>query len=79
MKNIGRNIKALRLQRNYKQQYMAERLQIHVSTYSQIENGKHELTLSRLTAILCLLNANYTDVLPQNPNNYQPPEVVESE
>jgi transcriptional regulator with XRE-family HTH domain len=77
MKNIGRKIKALRLQRNLKQQFLADRLQIHVSTYSQIENGNHELTLSRLTAILRLLNANYTDVLPQHPDDYRESEAPE--
>jgi transcriptional regulator with XRE-family HTH domain len=51
MDDIYQEIKRLRERKNYTQQYVADELGINCATYSRIENGKIDLTISRLIRI----------------------------
>jgi transcriptional regulator with XRE-family HTH domain len=51
MAGIYRAIKKLREEKNYTQQYVAGELGIDCATYSRMENGKIDLTISRLIRI----------------------------
>lgn len=73
MKSVGLKIRNIREQKNIKQSYIAGKLNIHTSTYCQIENGNIELTLTRLTEIIKILQIGYIDVLPDTPEVYIPP------
>ena len=72
MKSVGQKIRSIRVEQNIKQSYMAGKLNIHTSTYCQIEKGNLELTLTRLTEILKILQIGYIDVLPDSPEKYTP-------
>ncbi|SEN78586.1 DNA-binding transcriptional regulator, XRE-family HTH domain [Mucilaginibacter gossypiicola] len=51
LKLITNNIRKLRENRNYSQEYMAARLHISQNTYSKLELGYTALTLERLILI----------------------------
>ncbi|OIN60341.1 helix-turn-helix domain-containing protein [Arsenicibacter rosenii] len=61
--NIGNKIRKIRELRNFTQTYMAERLGIKQSTYSTIENGELDVTLSRLQEISKLLEVRIEDII----------------
>lgn len=58
VKQITDNIRTLRENRNYSQEYMAGRLFISQNTYSKLELGYTGLTLERLILIAGVLNAD---------------------
>ena len=66
MIEAGRNIKAIRELKNYTQDYVACQLQVSVPTYSNIETGKTEVTLSRLQQIAEILEVDYQQILTLN-------------
>lgn len=45
---VAQHIKELRLQKNYSQSYISDELEISQKTYSNIENGKSNLTIKQL-------------------------------
>lgn len=55
MKEINLKIKQLREMRSYTQEYMADQLRISNSTYSRIETGLQDITVSRLAEIADIL------------------------
>lgn len=80
MHTIGNKIKKLRELRNFTQQHVAERLGISQPTYSTIESGELDITLSRLDEISKILGMRVEDVMAfdekmvfnqqNNQNNY---------
>jgi transcriptional regulator with XRE-family HTH domain len=58
VKHITDNIRTLRENRNYSQEYMADRLHISQNTYSKLELGYTALTLKRLILIAGVLNVD---------------------
>jgi len=58
VKQITDNIRTLRENRNYSQEYMAGRLHISQNTYSKLELGYTALTLERLILIAGVLNVD---------------------
>jgi transcriptional regulator with XRE-family HTH domain len=58
VKQITDNIRTLRENRNYSQEYMASRLHISQNTYSKLELGYTALTLERLILIAGVLNVD---------------------
>jgi len=67
MISIGRNIKVLRELKNLTQEYMAKQLDMSVSNYSYIENGKTNITFSKLEKIANVLEVDYQQILNLNP------------
>jgi transcriptional regulator with XRE-family HTH domain len=63
MQTIGNKIKKLRELRNFTQQYVAERLGVSQPTYSTIESGELDITLSRLDEISKILGMRIEDVM----------------
>lgn len=61
--SIGTKVKKLRELRNFTQKHMADQLGIGQSTYSTIESGELDITLSRLEEISKLLGMRVEDVM----------------
>jgi transcriptional regulator with XRE-family HTH domain len=67
MLQVGQNIRTIRELRNFTQDHMASQLNMSVSNYSNIENGKTDLTLTRLEQIAGILHIDYKQILSLNP------------
>jgi transcriptional regulator with XRE-family HTH domain len=63
MIEAGQNIKAIRELKNYTQDYVAGQLRVSIPTYSNIETGKTEVTLSRLQQIAEIFGVDYQQIL----------------
>jgi transcriptional regulator with XRE-family HTH domain len=63
MIEAGQNIKAIRELRNYTQDYVADQLRVSIPTYSNIETGKTEITLTRLQQIAKVFEVDYQQIL----------------
>jgi transcriptional regulator with XRE-family HTH domain len=55
MEQLCERIKHLREQANYTQRYMADELGVDCATYSRLENGKIDITVSRLVKMAEIL------------------------
>jgi transcriptional regulator with XRE-family HTH domain len=55
-KDVGNNIRKLRILKNYKQPEFASKIEICPEALSKIENGKTDISLSRLCSIANALN-----------------------
>ena len=60
---VHEKIRALRLGRGYKQNYMAFRLDIDTANYGRMERGQTKITLDRLEAIAEILGVELNDLL----------------
>jgi transcriptional regulator with XRE-family HTH domain len=69
----GQNIRAIRELKNYTQDYVAAHLNMSVSNYSNIENGKTDITLSRLQLIATVLQVEYIQILSFNRTQFLTP------
>ena len=49
--NVGKLLHSYRQHFNYKSEYVAKELNISIANYSKLENGKIELTDTRLTLV----------------------------
>lgn len=56
------NIRAIRLFKGYTQDYMAQKLDIDVSTYGKIERGQIDLTVDRLELIAKIFEMEIADL-----------------
>jgi DNA-binding XRE family transcriptional regulator len=63
MVNILQNIKVIRTNMSYSQEYMAEKLDIEQVSYGLIENGKRKLKYETLEQIALIFNMNIIDVI----------------
>ncbi len=63
---VAINIRKLREQRNYTQEYMAANLKISQNAYSKIELGYTKITVDRLFELADILRANVVDLLYPN-------------
>ncbi len=61
--SVGNKLKKLRELRNFTQAHIAEQLGISQSSYSTIESGEQDITLSRLEEISKLLGMRVEDVI----------------
>jgi len=57
-KAVAANIRKIREQRNYTQDYLAAKLEISQNAYSKIELGYSNITLSRLVNIAEILEVD---------------------
>jgi XRE family transcriptional regulator, regulator of sulfur utilization len=76
----GERIRLARLQRGLSQENMADLLSLSTTAYGDIERGKTELTISRLTQIASILDTTAIRLLsdentPVEPTIRQPDEV----
>ena len=60
---MGENIRAIRLMRNYSQDYLALKLKISQNAYSKIELGRTMLTVDRLLRIAYVLEIGILELL----------------
>lgn len=69
MKEINLKIKQLREVKSYTQEYMAEKLNVSNSTYSRIETGMQDITISRLAEIANILEVEAWELLAPDGNS----------
>jgi transcriptional regulator with XRE-family HTH domain len=69
VKKVVSDIKIIREQKGYKQDYLAAKLNITQNAYSKIELGYASLTVERLFAIAQIFEMEVIDLL-----NYMPPQ-----
>ncbi len=60
---IGRNIRACRIEQHYTQEYIANKIGVNVSHISNIENNRVKVSLTALVAICNALNITVDYVL----------------
>ena len=63
MEKILQNIKSIRLQKAFSQEYMAEKLLIEQASYGLIENGKRKLKYETLEQIAIIFEVNVIDII----------------
>lgn len=63
MELISKRIRISRLEKTYKQEYMAEELGISQSAYSKIERGETDITVSQLRKIATVLGLTLLDLI----------------
>ena len=63
IKTLGTRIRLLRHQKNWNQDYVAERLHLSTPAYSKIETGVTDVNLSRLQQISTLFELTVTQLL----------------
>ena len=68
MKEINLKIKQLRELKSYTQEYMADKLNVSNSTYSRIETGQQDITISRLAEIAAVLDVETWELLAPDGN-----------
>lgn len=72
----GERIRLRRLQQGYSQENMADLLKLSTTAYGDIERGKTDLTLSRLTQVAAALHCTVPDLLTNEVMLTQAVEVV---
>jgi DNA-binding XRE family transcriptional regulator len=60
MEKIRKRIKSIRLEKEYTQDYIGERLGINQRTYHRIENGKSQLKVETLLKLALILEVDAT-------------------
>lgn len=68
MKNIAKNIRKIRELKNYKQEYIANELNISVRGYSKIENEETQITVNRLVEIANILEVDPMEIIQFDSN-----------
>ncbi len=61
--NIGDNIKKLRELKGLKREYLAEKLDLHITSYGNIERGQADITVSKLFKIAEILEVNPSEIV----------------
>ena len=64
-KNVAQNLIKLRVTNKYTQEYVAEKADISLLAYRNIESGKSKPNLSTLEKIANVYNANISDLLKE--------------
>lgn len=76
MNNIGFNIRRIREQKGFSQEYLADRLDISQASYARLENEETKITVDRLLKIAEILETEILDFFNvmksgiQTQNNY---------
>lgn len=63
IKSVASNIRKVREQRNYTQEYLAAKLNISQNAYSKIELGYTKITVERLFYIAIILEVDPIDLI----------------
>lgn len=56
------NLKVLRKRKGFSQRYMANQLNIGISTYNQYENSNRKIPIDKAKGIAKILNTNMNDI-----------------
>jgi putative transcriptional regulator len=64
-KEVGQNIKALRMKAGYSQEQLAQLLDLSRVSVMNIERGRHTPPLSGIYTICCLFGCTWNDVMPE--------------
>lgn len=72
-------IRLARLQRGLSQENMADLMGLSTTAYGDIERGKTELTISRLTQIADVLDITTIDLIADVPAAYEPTIIAPNE
>lgn len=56
------NLKVLRKRKGFSQRYMANQLNIGISTYNQYENSNRKIPIDKAKCIAKILNTNMNDI-----------------
>lgn len=75
MKEIIKNIELIRKQKSIKQEYIAEKLGISQSAYSNYVTRNNDISLNRLSQIANILNVSIIDIITY-PIKYLPQDQV---
>jgi transcriptional regulator with XRE-family HTH domain len=67
MKKYAARLRKIRISHEYSQEYMAIKLGMAISTYSKLEQGKTELTVSRLVQLSVILQFNLSQFFEEEP------------
>lgn len=76
MNNLGFNIRRIREQKGFSQEYLADRLDISQASYARLENEETKITVDRLLKIAEILETEILDFFNvmksgiQTQNNY---------
>lgn len=70
--HAGERIRLIRLQRGLSQENMADLLHLSTTAYGDIERGKTELTLSRLSQIAQVLETTVVALISDEPTALEP-------
>ena len=62
LQKLGRRIRGIRKSRNLSQQAMAEKCEMDYGSYSNIENGKRNITIFTLQRIIRLLKISFNEL-----------------
>ncbi|MFI5154025.1 MAG: helix-turn-helix domain-containing protein [Chitinophagales bacterium] len=68
MLQAAQNIKIIRELKNLTQEFVSSQLNLSVPSYSNIETGKTELTITRLQQIAKVLQIDYQQILQLDPS-----------
>ena len=71
-KSVGKNIRALRHQRGWSQEDVANRLGISIPAFSKIETGVTDINLSRLEQIANIYEVNVVNLLSADIEESEP-------
>lgn len=72
LKEIGKNIRKQRRSKNYSQEELAERADLHRTFIGGIERGERNITILTLQKIALALESPLTELLPKNEKNKTP-------
>ena len=73
---IGKNIRASRIEQHYTQEYIADRIGVNVTHISNIENNRVKVSLTTLVAICNALNLTVDYILK---NEYTASDSIDRE
>lgn len=68
MLQAAQNIKIIRELKNLTQEYVSSQLNLSIPSYSNIETGKTDLTITRLQQIAKVLEIDYQQILQLDPS-----------
>ncbi|MDO5105055.1 helix-turn-helix domain-containing protein [Capnocytophaga sp.] len=71
MNNIGFNIRKVREQKGFSQEYVANQLNISQASYARLENEDTKVTVDRLFQIAKILETEISDFFDENKLNIQ--------
>lgn len=63
MKNIGQKVRRIREEKQWTQEFIANKLEISQNTYSKIESGSIKLTIDRISELSKILDVPIEDML----------------
>ncbi|MEI6310919.1 MAG: helix-turn-helix transcriptional regulator [Bacteroidota bacterium] len=70
MKNIGQKVRRIREEKQWTQEFIANKLEISQNTYSKIESGSIKLTIDRISELSKILEVPIEDMLSDDTKTF---------